>query len=87
VRHGEAATPPSVLDVAPTVLYLLGLPAADDMDGHVIRDLVDPAVLAADPPRTIPTYERAEARGSAAPVPSPMDEDIKRRLRSLGYIQ
>jgi len=87
VHAGQAVTPPSVLDVAPTVLYLLGLPVPEDMDGHIIQALVDPAYLARNPPRTVPTYEPTKARGAEAPVASPMDEDIKQRLRSLGYIQ
>jgi predicted AlkP superfamily phosphohydrolase/phosphomutase len=87
VRHGEAAAPPSIVDITPTVLYLLGLPIGADMAGQVIRDLVDPAFLSARPPRTIPTHEPKSPRATDAPVASPMDEAIKERLRSLGYIQ
>ena len=41
VRPGTGTTSPSVLDVAPTVLYLLGLPTAEDMEGHLIRDAIE----------------------------------------------
>jgi predicted AlkP superfamily phosphohydrolase/phosphomutase len=87
VRRGTAGSPPSVLDIAPTLLYLLGLPTGNDMEGRVIRELIDPAFLDANPLRTIPTYERAQRRVPATPVASAMDEQIKERLRKLGYIK
>jgi predicted AlkP superfamily phosphohydrolase/phosphomutase len=87
VRPGIAARPPSILDVAPTVLYLLGLPIAEDMEGRMMREAIDPAFLSAHPPRTIPTYEREASQVPRAPVASPEDEQIRERLRSLGYIQ
>ena len=89
VRHGTAAEEPSVLDVAPTVLYLLGLPAGRDMSGRVLEDMIAPAFLAAHPPERIRSWEpwRWPWRRRAHPVPSGSDEQIKQRLRSLGYIQ
>lgn len=48
----------SVIDVAPTVLYFLGLPVARDMDGSVKTDIFKPAFITARPITFIPTYER-----------------------------
>lgn len=87
VRRGTAASPPSIVDVAPTVLYLLGLPVGADMRGRVIRDMIAPEHLASHPPAEIPTYEGERDAPSDAALPSAMDEQIKRRLRSLGYIE
>lgn len=85
---GRPPTPAQLVDVTPTALYLLGLPAGQDMEGQVIRDLVEPAFLAAHPPAFLPSYEPDAARRPApAPVASPMDDDIRRRLKGLGYIQ
>ncbi len=86
VRRGAAASSPSILDVTPTVLYLLGLPVGADMTGEVMTDLVDPAFLARHPPRDISTYE-AGRQASAEPIASPVDDRIKERLRGLGYIE
>jgi predicted AlkP superfamily phosphohydrolase/phosphomutase len=87
VRRGVAESVASVLDVAPTVLYLLGLPTGEDMEGRVIRDLVEPAFFESSPPRMISTYEQGQSRAPETPVVSPMDEAIKERLRKLGYIK
>lgn len=48
----------SVLDIAPTILYYLGLPVARDMDGFARADLFDPTFTAEHPITYIPTHER-----------------------------
>ena len=59
---------------------------AKDMERQVIRDFVAPVFLAAQPPRTIGS-EEGRPRSPAVRLASPMDEEIERRLRSLGYVQ
>jgi hypothetical protein len=48
----------AIVDVAPTILYYLGVPVARDLDGYVRTDLFRRAVTAARPITYIPTYER-----------------------------
>jgi Type I phosphodiesterase / nucleotide pyrophosphatase len=48
----------SVVDVAPTVLYFLGLPVARDMDGFARADLFTHAFTADRPIVFIPSYSR-----------------------------
>ena len=78
-----------IYDVAPTVAALLGLPLAQDLDGRARTDLLDPAFLAAFPPREVSTWER-EGRTAAAPTgldaPEAVDAEVE-RLRALGYIK
>jgi len=57
VRSGRARLG-SLVDVAPTVLYVLGLPVARDMDGVARTDLFKPAFTATRPITFIPSYER-----------------------------
>jgi hypothetical protein len=62
LAYGQHARPgrlprASVLDVAPTVLYYLGLPAARDMDGSPRPDIFSRAFTAERPLTFIPTYE------------------------------
>ncbi len=45
-------------DVAPTALYILGMPLADDMDGSLIAEAFAPGVLAENPPRRVADYGR-----------------------------
>jgi predicted AlkP superfamily pyrophosphatase or phosphodiesterase len=48
----------SIVDVTPTVLYFLGLPAARDMDGFARADLFTRAFTAERPIAFIPSYSR-----------------------------
>ena len=46
----------SIVDVAPTVLYFLGIPVGRDMDGYTRADLFAPAFTAARPIAFIPSH-------------------------------
>ena len=48
----------SLVDVAPTILYVFGLPVARDMDGFARTDIFTPAFTGSHPITYIPTYER-----------------------------
>jgi predicted AlkP superfamily phosphohydrolase/phosphomutase len=48
----------SIVDVTPTVLYFLGLPIGDDMDGYARTDLFTRAFTAERPVDFIPSYNR-----------------------------
>jgi hypothetical protein len=57
IRPGAAIGPASVLDVAPTLLYLLGLPVARDMRGRVFTEMLEEEFARAHPVTYIPSYE------------------------------
>jgi hypothetical protein len=48
----------SIVDVAPTVLYFLGLPIGRDMDGYARADIFTRAFTAERPVAYIPSYNR-----------------------------
>ncbi len=64
MAYGSAVEPSrnrqrgSIVDVTPTVLYFLGLPAARDMDGFARTDLFTRAFTADRPIVFIPSYSR-----------------------------
>ncbi len=53
VRAGGEVSGATLLDIAPTVLYALGLPAPATMDGRVLRQAYSDSALAARPPRRL----------------------------------
>ena len=81
IRRGVRLQSASLLDVAPTVLHMLGLPVAADMDGHVLTDM-----LATETPiETVATIDGdMPKRTVEAAAP---EEDVTDRLRSLGYVR
>ncbi|MGH9796879.1 MAG: alkaline phosphatase family protein, partial [Candidatus Polarisedimenticolia bacterium] len=54
IRPGRLDTS-NLADVAPTILYLAGLPVAQEMKGRILEEAIDPAFLARFPRRTIPS--------------------------------
>jgi tetratricopeptide (TPR) repeat protein len=86
-RLGPRAT---LFDIAPTLLYLLGLPASEDMPGRVLLEAIDPKLAASFPVRTIPSYERIGAPRdtliAAGPGVREAEEELLDNLRALGYI-
>ena len=57
IRPGARFTGASVLDVAPTLLYLAGLPVGRDMEGRVLAEMVDESFAREHPVSYIPSYE------------------------------
>lgn len=87
IAHGRELPDVSVLDVTPTVLALWGLPVGEDMDGRVLEEAIEPSFLKAHPVLTIPSYEGiVTRRHSAEPIESPVDDEIRERMKALGYI-
>jgi hypothetical protein len=75
-----------VLDIAPTLLALVGLPAGGDMPGRVLEGALADGVAV---PMRIASWETIGERRSdrAAPVDPRGDADRLQRLRALGYIE
>jgi predicted AlkP superfamily phosphohydrolase/phosphomutase len=77
-----------ITDIAPTLMWLLGLPIPDDLDGSLLTSFIAPEALTANPP----TYV------DAAETPTPQiqsqgwndeaeEQEVLDRLRDLGYLE
>ena len=87
IKRGGRIDGASVLDVTPTVLALAGLPVARDMDGRPLSEILSSTFLERHPVIYIDSYEVGDASaGDRTPIESPIDDEIKEMLRSLGYI-
>jgi predicted AlkP superfamily phosphohydrolase/phosphomutase len=79
----------SLLDVAPTVLYLAGLPVGADMPGRVVREAIEESFLGRHPVGFIPSYEdvgRPLEENRPVVASSAADQEMIENLRSLGYV-
>jgi predicted AlkP superfamily phosphohydrolase/phosphomutase len=74
-----------VHDVAPTILYGLGLPVAEDFAGRPRTELFNAGFRRAHPLRTIPSWGTRPKKGAARS--SRADGDLLNELRALGYIR
>lgn len=86
IGRGEI-TGATVYDITPTVLALFGLPRAEDMPGKVLWAAFDKSIRAEMFKETLPTYETGAGGAAQDGQASPVDEELKERLRSLGYIK
>lgn len=86
VRQGEHIHGVSVLDIAPTILHLFGLPAGGDMDGKVLIN----AFLDRTLPVRIPSWDYVAGNDGRHPPERHYDGassvEALRQLVDLGYI-
>ncbi len=79
-----------LLDIAPTFLALLGMPPAADMPGFIMDQALTPAGqqrVARLEEHRVPTYMPLRpAAGPGVEVDESVNEEIRKQLRSLGYI-
>jgi predicted AlkP superfamily phosphohydrolase/phosphomutase len=71
------------LDITPTLLYLLGLPVAEDFDGRPRIHLFRSEFRQANPLKTIPSWGETQDGTATSSV---VDEELIKELRALGYI-
>jgi len=84
VRHGFDLGTRDIQDVAPTILYLLGAPIADDMDGRVVDDAFTRDFAAERRHYGVPNYS---ALPRAVAARDSLRGPLEKKLRSLGYIR
>ncbi|HZE89036.1 MAG TPA: alkaline phosphatase family protein [Verrucomicrobiae bacterium] len=85
VRQGFSPGRIHVYDVAPTILYYLGLPISKEMPGKALEAAFTPAATALLPRVSVASYG---PRSRPVRVADPeMDGEYRAKLKSLGYIQ
>jgi predicted AlkP superfamily phosphohydrolase/phosphomutase len=84
VKPGFAAGTRNIQDIGPTILYLLGLPVAPDMDGTVLTDLFEPSITDGHPIVVNDGYRDIPRE---IVLPDDKRESLQKKMRSLGYIQ
>lgn len=75
-----------VVDVAPTVLYALGIPLSRELAGQPMRHLFGSAELNEHRERYVSTYGRPFTKPTARDG-KPLDQEMIDRLKSLGYVK
>jgi predicted AlkP superfamily phosphohydrolase/phosphomutase len=80
VRFDQA----EIVDLAPTILHLMGCPVPEDMDGRLLSQILDPHFMAAHPLQVQSTS--GERRRGAGELTPEEEQDLLEHLRNLGYV-
>jgi predicted AlkP superfamily phosphohydrolase/phosphomutase len=92
VRQGIELDGAQIIDLAPTILYRMGLSVPDDMDGRVLTEMFEPTFVHVTPLQRCPEPVEGQAEAETArrhPEHELLPEEqaeIEARLRSLGYL-
>ncbi len=74
----------NIMDIAPTILYLMGLPIPSDLDGQVLTAPLNESLLMSS---QILQTDALGARDQQIPdYTEEESEEVKERLRALGYL-
>jgi predicted AlkP superfamily phosphohydrolase/phosphomutase len=86
VQQNELEDCGSILDLAPTVLALLGIPRAADMTGRACTALLAGQARAAAAQAPVPTHDTGFRAAHADALPEEMRVNFLERYKQLGYI-
>jgi hypothetical protein len=88
IRRGLIGSELSILDVAPAVLYSLGVPIPEELQGKVPEEIYVEGHLKNNPVRKAAAGTSTHGQ-EAAPAPSELEDEevVLERLRELGYIE
>lgn len=86
IRQDLQLSDASILDITPTILYLSGMPAGEDMDGKILVDAISPGYLQQHPAITVATQETGDAE-TVKNEPNPYDQERLEEFKTLRYIQ
>jgi len=86
IQSGGPVKNGRMIDIAPTLLHLLGRPVPDDMDGRVLTEILDEKFLASHPVRFEKGQGGETPSGGETGYSDEDAEKIEKRLQGLGYI-
>lgn len=87
IRQGASVPALSILDIAPTVLYSLGLGVPEDFEGCVPQQIFEPAHIGALPIRRAPPAQRErDVEHPHTTMDAEVETEIVKQLRALGYM-
>lgn len=90
IRAGEKIAPFSIVDITPTLLYSLGLPVPDDLEGRVNLSAFKSSFVTDNPitlgPATV-SPGSGESKGKGASMTEAEEEQVLKRLKALGYLE
>lgn len=86
IKKGFRIKGARIVDLAPTILYLMDTPIPYDMDGSILEEAIISSYINSKPPKYIEPPSDIKA-GISRPFTEEEASHVEERLRSLGYIE
>ena len=93
IRNDIRIPSPEDIDVTPTLLYLLGIPISEELQGRVLTEGIEETFLERHPIRKIPTYgiktfdDKVFKAMQSRSDERDADKELIENMRALGYMQ
>lgn len=89
INPGAILEEPRVIDITPTILALMKIPVAKDMDGKVLADALTPEFINKHPITYVSSFEdnKEFEQKKTQDESLPAKEELLEKFRSLGYLQ
>lgn len=84
-RRGHTLTDCNIMDLTPTILYLMGVEVPSDLDGRVLLDAFHPSYARKHPVR-VKKIAPAPIERERFELSKEEEEKLKERLKALGYM-
>lgn len=84
IKKGIELAPAKIQDMAPTILYAMGLPVPDDMDGRVLLDIFEQEFAIKHPIKRVSSQQRKAT--DSYELSEDESDEMKEQLRGLGYM-
>jgi len=84
-RKGITLNRASIVDVAPTILWAMGIPIPSDMDGQPPHTAIESSYMKAKPVSTI-IVKKNQEKSQKYELSKEEEEALTKRLRDLGYL-
>jgi predicted AlkP superfamily phosphohydrolase/phosphomutase len=86
IRESGEISGQEIIDIAPTVLYSLGLPTPDDMDGKVLVNAFKKEFLSANQMITEHIQKDRPSHSAQSPLGKKEQHELEKKLKGLGYL-
>ncbi|MGH7045324.1 MAG: alkaline phosphatase family protein [Stellaceae bacterium] len=88
IRRGASVPALSILDIAPTLLYALGLPVPADFEGRVPQHIFERSYIEANPVvRAAPTRVLDDTERAVGTMDTELETEVIKQLKALGYLE
>jgi predicted AlkP superfamily phosphohydrolase/phosphomutase len=87
IKKGYKLKGANILDVAPTILFLMDKPSSREFDGEILLNAIENYSITSDPINYTDSYNLKIGRGAEKEFSLEESALIKERLKSLGYIE